>query len=259
MGQERSGQESASGSNRDWLVALGKLIAVVIVGLMIFVVAQQTAAIPGGKLTVAIDSAKGRVQVGVEGGESIALQDVLREAWGKDESTSRGVVAAWGLDRGIIDVVDTEALERYELVRATDFWGLFRSLKTRHNTADKLPHINDLARFIKVGVPPEEREVEISWHISEETASNAILFPQGDQWFSSKLRRDCDIVVDDIRVAMIIHDSIRLTDPSRIQVSEGTFVRIANGLMGNRVMPTLRSREWNNLLKRGVVRGRVVC
>ena len=146
------------------------------------------------------------------------------------------------------------------LVPTTDFWGMWRTLKEKHCIARNVPFLQQLADYAKAAAPLEKKHVVMTWHASTEVPGNAILFPQGETWYAERLSKQCDIVADGERhFTVVVYGPTKLTASDRIQVSEGTFVRILSQAAGKTIIPVLHSPEWKSITDKGKVEVDLLC
>ncbi len=213
-----------------------------------------------GNLEVEVDAQTKKAVLKVQGGKDVPLPDLLNTFLARDPDFTKAVLCAWGKPHGIIDAKDTDALHDFGLVNSADFWGLWRTLKEKHCTGRNIPYLQQLADYAKAAAPLEKKRVTMTWHTSTEVPGNAILFPQGETWYAERLNKQCDIVAEDERhFSVIVYGPTKLSKPDRIQVSEGTFVRILSQAAGKTIIPVLHSPEWKAFTDKGKVEVDLLC
>ncbi len=235
-----------------------KALVAVVAMTLVFIVARATVTNSGSHLQVEVDPATGKAVLKVDGGESLPLSAILQNFFERDGNLTKVTVCSWGEPHAVIDAHDADALKKFDLLAANDFWGLWRTLKKRHS-AGNARYLKQLAAYSAALEPVEKREVVLTWHSSTEIEGNAILFPQGVPWFAERLDKACDIAIGESRFPAVISGPTRLAGADRIQVSEGTFVRIVSQAEGRRVIPKLGSKEWKAITGRGKVHVELLC
>ncbi len=209
---------------------------------------------------VEVDAQTKKAVIKMSGGSEVPLPEILNSFLKRDSDFTKAVLCAWGKPHGIIDAKDTDALRAFGLVNSTDFWGLWRTLKENHCTGRNIPYLQQLADYAKAAAPLEKKHVTMTWHTSTEVPGNAILFPQGETWYADRLNKQCDIVAEDERhFPVIVYGPTKLSKPDRIQVSEGTFVRILSQAAGKTIIPVLHSPEWKAITGKGKVEVDLLC
>jgi hypothetical protein len=240
-----------------WFVAL-------VLGCVVGALGNRVIAHPTSKLELELDGQGGKAVVKVSGGEaSMQLPEILEGFFSRDANLTKATISAWGGGRGIIDAKDQDALTRFGLVETGKFWPVFNAVKTHctpdnctARTATVLKKFGDYAASIR---RVEKRPVVMTWAPSKDVEGNAIYFPQGQEWFAERVGEDCEIVVGDARFPVVIHRAIRLGDEHRIQVSEGTFVRIMATANRIKRIPALNSPGWRAITDKGRVEAQVQC
>lgn len=242
---------------------MGSTVVKAMVGIvavvLLFVVARATIATHGSHLQVEFDAVSKKAIVKVDGGESLPLSEILRALFQRDPSLTKATVCSWGVDHGVIDAEDTDALRKFGLLVSDDFWGLWRTIKRKHSGPENVSHLQRLAAYAAAKAPVQKRHVVLTWHPSTEMEGDAILFPQGDEWFAERLDKRCDIAIGQNKFPAVIYGPTRLSNPDRIQVSEGTFVRIISRATGRRVLPPVNSKQWKAITGRGTVPVDILC
>jgi len=244
-------------------VLVGGVVAIVAI-VATFIVARLTAQIPKAELHVELDATtkKAIVKVTGGGGDSIQMQlpDILKVFLERDAGITRSTICTWGRSLGIIDANDIDSLKEFELVPTSNFWDLWNAIKSNHcATGEHVEHLSRLAAYAQAVAPVERRTMTMTWHASTEVPGNAILFQQGDLWFATRLQKQCNVVIDSRSFPAEVYGPTRLAGTNKIQVSEGTFVRIISQANGSTVIPRLRSKEWKAITDKGKVEVEVLC
>lgn len=214
-----------------------------------------------GNLEVEVDAQTKKAVLKVQGGREVPLPDVLNTFLARDPDFTKAILCTWGKPHGILDSHDMDALREFGLIATSDFWGLWRTLKEKHCSARNVPYLQQLADYAKAAAPLEKRHVFLTWHTATEVPGNAILFPQGETWYAERLNKQCDIVVsnNDSHFPVVVYGPTKLTTNDRIQVSEGTFVRILAQANGATIIPVLNSPEWKAYTAKGKVEVDLLC
>lgn len=235
-------------------------VASVVALVVLFELGKQALSTKDSGFEVEVDAQTKKAVVKVQGGKDVPLPEILNSFLQRDKDFTKAVVCAWGKPHGIIDVKDTDALRDSGLVPTTDFWGMWRTLKEKHCIARNVPFLQQLADYAKAAAPLEKKHVVMTWHASTEVPGNAILFPQGETWYAERLSKQCDIVADGERhFTVVVYGPTKLTASDRIQVSEGTFVRILSQAAGKTIIPVLHSPEWKSITDKGKVEVDLLC
>lgn len=226
-----------------------------------YAIARRTVVTPDGQFEVEVDAQTKKAVIKVQGGKDVPLPDVLNTFLARDPVFTKAMICTWGKPHGILDARDTDALREFGLILSSDFWGLWGTLKEKHCKGSNVPHFQRLADYAKAAAPLEKRRVFLTWHTSKEVPGNAILFPQGETWYADRLSKQCDIVVenDSNHFPVIVYGATRLASPDRIQVSEGTFVRILTKANGDTIIPVVGSPEWKAITDKGRVEVDLLC
>lgn len=242
-------------SNRPLLVIVG-LAAVIAVAI----VARYAVMTPEANFEIEVDAVTKKAAIKVAGGKSMDLPSVLDTMMQQSADVTKATICAWGHPYNIIDALDADARREFHLVHTDDFWGLYGALKTNHCKAKNLPFFKQLAQYADATVPPEKKHVTMTWHTSKEIPGNAILFSKGDTWFAEKLNRECNIIMkdDDAGFPAVVYGP-SMINVGRIQVSEGTFVRVIASSEGRVVIPMVDSPEWKAIVGRGKVEVDLLC
>jgi hypothetical protein len=243
----------ARGNSIVWAV-----VAVVAVLALLFV-ARIVLYTPEANLEIEVDAVTKKAAIKVAGGKSVDLPNVLDLMMQKDHEVTKATICTWGSTYGIMDAFDADQRRLFKLVHIDDFWGLYAALKNNHCKGKNLPFFKQLSQYADAAVPPEKKRVLMTWHTSKEIPGNAILFPKGDTWFAERLNRECSIVLnEDVPFLAVVH-SPAVIGAGRIQVSEGTFVRILSASDGKLVIPVVDSPEWKAIVGKGKVEVDLLC
>ena len=235
-------------------------VALAVVAALFFA-ARAALRTQDGNLEVEVDAQTKKAVLKVQGGKDVPLPDVLNTFLARDPDFTKAVLCTWGKPHGILDAHDMDALREFGLIASTDFWGLWRTLKEKHCTGRNVPYLQQLADYAKAAAPLEKRHVFLTWHTATEVPGNALLFPQGETWYAERLNKECDIVVanSDSHFQIVVYGPTKLTTNDRIQVSEGTFVRILAQANGATIIPVLHSPEWKAYTDKGKVEVDLLC
>ena len=237
----------------------GAIAIVVVAGLAY--AAYLTMHTGDGQFEVEVDAQSKKAVIKMSGGSEVPLPEVLNTFLARDPDFTKAILCTWGKPHGILDSHDMDALREFGLISSADFWGLWRTLKEKHCSARNVQYLQQLADYAKAAAPLEKRHVFMTWHTATEVPGNAILFPQGETWYAERLNKQCDIVVtsNDSHFPVVVYGPTKLTSPDRIQVSEGTFVRILAQANGATIIPVLNSPEWKALTGKGKVEVDLLC
>ena len=228
--------------------------------LVVYLLARTALYTAESQFEVEVDAQTKKAVLKVQGGKEVSLPEILNSFLSRDRDFTKAVLCTWGKPQGIIDATDTDSLHAFGLILSSDFWGLWRTLKEKHCTGRNIVYLQQLADYAKAAAPLEKRNVLLTWHTSTEVPGNAILFPQGETWYADRLNKQCDIVTgEDRHFQVIVFGPTKLTQTDRIQVSEGTFVRILSQAAGKTIIPVLHSPEWKAITNKGKVAVDLLC
>jgi hypothetical protein len=170
-------------------------------------------------------------------------------------------VDSWGKPHHIIDAENSDIIKGAGLLKQDDFWGMWQCMLSKYCTEEKVAQyvnfIDNLDSECQAKVPPNTRRAKMTWHSTREVPPDVLLFPRGQSWYAQYLNHECQIVLGDTSVPVMVSKPV-LIDADRIQVSEVTFVEIVSRASGAQP-PTYGSHAWHRYIASGVQDVEVRC